>query len=204
MKKLWLVLVTVLMLGVSGVSAEEDLPPITEHEKVTLNFFRGNGCGGCYNMIEHLAGIIDDYSDYFEVVTYEVWGNSYNNDLMDIMIDELGIPESEKIGIPFIIIGDQYFVGYSESNVDKIIAAALEAYQDEDYENLVAKTIDEQELRASSMTFADAAEEEGITYEVGNPDNGKSESGMSDGLVIGIIFVVVIGGFAALMYASKK
>ena len=72
---------------------------------------------------------IDEYGKYFKVVGYEVWYNTENADLMDEVADFLG--ESSN-GVPFIIIGDQVFTGYSSSWDEQILSAITNLYNSED------------------------------------------------------------------------
>ena len=73
MKKVFLtVLVALSLIFIPNVKADEDLPVITDHEKVTIYLFRSNGCGHCQDFVDYFARNYYQYQDYFEIVTYEV------------------------------------------------------------------------------------------------------------------------------------
>ena len=87
--------------------------------KVRIYIFRGQGCGYCKRLLTYLNSIIDEYKDIVNIKTYEVWYDADNSALMDsaaaVMGDTVG-------GVPYMIIGDKSFKGYSESSNNSIIS----------------------------------------------------------------------------------
>lgn len=79
-------------------------------------------------------------------------------------------------GVPYIVIGDTTFGGYASSYDEDIKEAIKDAYEDEKYVDYV---------------------EQIISGDVETPKN-------YDTLIVIGIFVVIIGGFGALIYFSRK
>lgn len=96
-----------------------------DNKQAVIYLFRGNGCSHCREFLTFLNSIVDEYGKYFKVESYEVWKDQNNSDLMQEVSDFLG---ANATGVPFIIIGDQYFKGYGESYADAIKNAIMEQY----------------------------------------------------------------------------
>lgn len=104
---------------------------------INVYLFWGNGCPHCENAKQYFDSIKKEYNKYFEFIEYEVWYNEENNSLYEKVQKELNATGS---GVPFILIGDKYFRGYSSSLNQKIIDTILEKYEDENYMDIVEKT----------------------------------------------------------------
>lgn len=111
-----------------------------EEKTVTVYLFRGSGCPHCEHAIEYFKTILSSYP-YLEVKAYEVWYNSENKELMNAVSEELEL--GTVTSVPLIIIGKDYQLrGYS-SNYDETIKEEIEkAYQDENYEDIVEKVLE--------------------------------------------------------------
>ena len=144
MKKVWItLLLLVVMILPTHVFADEvkseNLDEILTSKSITHDFsnysenddqaivylFYGQSCGYCQKFLEFLNSIIPEYGKYFKVVGYEVWSNSSNADLMD---KAAKILDKSADGVPFIVIGDQVFTGYSSSYDEKIKSAIKSLY----------------------------------------------------------------------------
>lgn len=109
---------------------EHDFSKYKESDKqITIYLFRGYGCGYCHRFLEFLNSIIDDYGKYFKVVSYETWYDRDNYNLMTEVSNFLGQPAG---GVPYIIIGDQVFAGYSNEFDDSIKEAIKKLYNQKD------------------------------------------------------------------------
>lgn len=194
MKKLLLSLICLFSFATINVHADEiKLPEKTDHEKVTIYIFRGSGCSHCYDALTYFNDEISEYSDYIEVKTYEVWYTEANSALLDDVVKAKG---EQRGGVPYIIIGKDYSkTGFMNEWGEELIEKALEEYQNDDYEDLVAKTA-EGHPDAKLTTLYEAAVEEGIVVEKRDTSN--------DAVVIIAIFGVVILGGAALVFFSRK
>ncbi len=198
MKKFLIAIATVLMLTIVPVNAEEELPKVTDHEKIVINMFRGHGCSACYSALTNLIALDGKYDDYIEIRTYEVWNNKGNSALLNDLMKEFKVPEEDQ-GIPFFVIGKEYFVGYNEEAIfDKV----FELYKDKKYSDYVSKKIKNGDYKLTTMTLEEAATEDGI---IGNNKKEEvKEAGKYDTYIIIGIFALVIGGFAALVITGNK
>ena len=96
-----------------------------EHEysnkHVKMYLFYGKGCYYCHNFLEFAASnLMDKYNDSLDIYAYEVWFETNNKELYDgvaKLIDE------KPDGVPFIVIGETSFSGYSDDYDEKIFAA---------------------------------------------------------------------------------
>lgn len=85
-------------------------------DKINIYMFRGDTCSYCLKAIVYFSSILNDYGKYFNLVTYEVWKNKDNNTLMN---DVASVFNESIGGVPYIVIGDKTFTGYSsEMNKD--------------------------------------------------------------------------------------
>lgn len=94
-------------------------------KQVPIYLFRGTGCTYCRAFLEYLNEITEEYGKYFKLVSYEVWTNANNSDLLEKTSEFIG---QQATGVPFIIIGDQIFPGYSESYNSAITTAIKKLY----------------------------------------------------------------------------
>ena len=95
-------------------------------DQAVIYLFRGNGCAYCRAFLTFLNSIVGDYGKYFKVVSYEVWYNEDNAKLMQQVGDYLGQPAE---GVPYIVIGDKVFGGYSSSWDEEIKSTIKALYE---------------------------------------------------------------------------
>ena len=98
-------------------------------DKVNIYMFRGDTCSYCLKEVTYFSTIVDNYGDKFNLITYEVWKNSDNAKLMDEVAKTLG---EEPNGVPYIIIGDKSFTGYSEEMNSQIESQINKVYKQTD------------------------------------------------------------------------
>lgn len=201
MKKVFLGVLVALSLALmpNVKAAEDDLPVITDHEKVTIYLFRSKTCGHCHDFLEYFAENYYKYQDYFEIVTYEV-SNADNYELMTTVKERMG--EEVDGSIPYIVIGNNFDqLGFGTDGTD-IIEEALNAYEDESYVDYVNQIIEEENLDPAETSLEEAASEIGASV-VGL--NGEDpNAGLSDGAIVAIIFGILILGFGGLVLYSRK
>lgn len=118
-KSLLLVL-TILAVFPLGVFAKE---------KVNVYLFKREGCMYCAGALSFFESLSEDeeYQNYFNLVTKDV-SNIENSNLMNKTAKKLGVTLS---GVPFIVIGEQHFEGYTESYNDSLKEAIKNAYEHE-------------------------------------------------------------------------
>ena len=92
-------------------------------EKPAIYLFRGKGCSHCYEFLEYASSdLVKEKGNKFRLVTYEVWNNEANAELMQKVSDYF---KDDASGVPYIVIGDKTFNGYSES-MNKEIEEAID------------------------------------------------------------------------------
>lgn len=140
MKKKIVVLITVI-LSISIVvlisnnmkdNKEIKLTDMTEEnisyskEKINIYLFYGEGCPHCEELKNYLNNLDNKEKSYFNIYTFEVWNNSTNQQFMKDSAKSLN---KEVSGVPFLIIGNKTFEGYSESMNIKIKKAIEAEYK---------------------------------------------------------------------------
>ena len=192
MKKVFGLIIIIMSCLLLNVKADE-LPEVTDHEKVTIYIFRGHGCSHCYEALEFFNDNQEDYADYFEVKAYEVWNNSDNSTLMNDVAETFG---DDVGGVPYIVVGDSYSVnGFSQSIGSEIIKAALAEYENEDYTDVV-KELSKGNDSLVKESLEEACKEEGIIVD--------PKDTIHDGIIIFVIFTVILGGGAGLIALARK
>lgn len=127
MKKFIMTLCLLLVLIPNIVKADNK-----GKEKINVYMFYGDGCPHCHKASEFFEDIEKEYGQYFNLVKYETWYSHRNNKMMTSTAEALKT-DTENLGVPYIIIGDKTFLGYSESYNEDIKKAIVDAYNDDDY-----------------------------------------------------------------------
>ena len=109
-------------LDLKGALEAENITPkldnYTENdEQITIYLFRRDGCPYCNNFLNYVNDtLISKYGDMFKIVSFEVYNDANNSALLDKVAEFLGDdPNSDNFGVPYIVIGDQTFIGYVSS-----------------------------------------------------------------------------------------
>ena len=111
-------------------SIEHDLSKYSEdNNQAVIYMFRGRGCAYCEKFLTFLNSIVPEYGKYFKLVSYEVWYNSNNSKLFNEVAKKF---DTDADGVPFIVIGDKYFAGYSSSDDEQIKKAIMDLYNSND------------------------------------------------------------------------
>ncbi len=117
-------------------------PNYQEQEgKANIYLFRGSGCEHCYQFLTYLEAITEKYGETFNLISYEVWQNENNYQLMEKVSKKLG---EKANGVPYIVIGKHFWAGYSESLNEEIFQAIEEEYQNKNKNDIVSKIIQEE------------------------------------------------------------
>ena len=124
--KVLLLMLAVLLVVPFGVFADEASDEVVESKEVKLYLFYGDGCGFCQSAKEWFAEIEEDYGDKFEVVQYEVWYNQENSELMKAVASAR---KETPGGVPYIIVGNQSWDGFSDEYKDSIISKIESEYE---------------------------------------------------------------------------
>ena len=97
-----------------------------DKNKVNIYFFWGSTCPHCKAEFAFFDEIKEEYGDYYNLYTYEVWENPDNEKIMNKFADALN---EEVTGVPYTVIGDVSFTGFGESSKEKFIEAIKNKHQ---------------------------------------------------------------------------
>ncbi len=166
----------ILLLVASFLTILLMTPTYANAETVNVYFFRSSTCPHCQAAQEFFSELQEDeeYKDLFVVKDFEV-SSKKNSNLMSEAAEIMGDTAS---GVPYIVIGDESFMGYSSSSDDSIKTAIKETYENEEFVDPLAEL----------MT--------------------NFESGSDDGLIIigifaGVVIIVGVGIFFARKDTDK-
>ncbi len=172
-----IVLTTILLLPFSVFAEETETTSKEDTNKVNVYFFRGDGCSHCAEAEEFFDSIQEEYGKYFNLVDYETWYNEENSKLMEKVAGELG---DEVSGVPYIIIGEKTWNGYTSEYGDEI-----------------KETIKKEYKKAKSDRYD-------VIKVLNGSQKGKKENYSNDIIALIIIIVVVAGIVAGIIYTRKK
>ena len=177
MKKLkyLLVLIVALLLPIA-VFAEGEETTSTESKEVKVYFFRGEGCSHCAEAEAWFESIEEEYGSYFQIVDYETWYNQENAELMQKVAKARG---EEAQGVPYIIIGNKSWNGFTESYSSEMIEQIKS-----EFEKDVNDRYDIMQLITTGKT------------------NEKDTTG-SDVLAL-LVILVVVGGICFGVYKARS
>ena len=99
---------------------------VYNENKVNIYFFWGNGCPHCEEEFKFIKSIENKYKDYFTLNTFEVWHNKDNAEILKQFADAMG---DEVSGVPYTIIGNKTFTGFSEKYEEQFLQAIEEQYK---------------------------------------------------------------------------
>ncbi|MDD2409985.1 MAG: hypothetical protein PHD03_04645 [Bacilli bacterium] len=121
MKSLKLLLISFFLLLPFNVSAinqdyEDIIHNITgekvEDNKINIYTFVGDGCPHCHKEKQFLKDIEKKYGEKVNIFIYEVWYNEDNLKIFEKVKKELN---NSSTGVPFTVIGNKHYIGFSDS-----------------------------------------------------------------------------------------
>lgn len=122
-----------------------------DDKKINIYLFRGKRCPHCEEFLTFINSIVPEYGKYFNLVSYEVWYNLDNSNLLDSVSTFLGEPAS---GVPFIVIGDKVFSGYGASYDESIKTAITDLYNSDNRYDVFEK-LEMSIIRKKIQNFVD-------------------------------------------------
>lgn len=171
------VLAILLVFPLIAFAEPEETTTTTEEDnRAIIYFFHGETCPHCQEAREWFKSIEDEYGSKFKLVEYEVWNNEENNELMQRVNELRGDNAS---GVPYIICGDQSWIGFSESSMGTEIKDKI----DEVYKTPVSERYDVMALLESGA---------------------KPETKSSNDALALIIILLVAGGLGFGIYQARK
>ncbi len=132
MKKLkfLVVILAALLLVPFGVFAEgeeaggEGADAVSN--EVNVYFFHGDTCPHCQEAMAWFESIEEEHGSKFKLNTYEVWHSEENSKLMELVAETRG--ESAEY-IPYIVIGNQSWSGFTEDDKTTILEKINSEYE---------------------------------------------------------------------------
>ena len=197
------ILIALSLLVMPNVKAARvtEVPEVTDHEKIKIYLFWASWCPHCHDFLEYFSDKYADYSDYFEIVSFQVDAGEGNNQVNSALMSSIGSKLGrDGSGIPFIVIGDWYQSGFGSDGTN-IIEQALTAYKNPKYKDVVAETISKNNLDSDPTSMSEALVNAGITATETKPEEKKENN---DTLIVVIVFAVIILGFGGLFLYSRK
>lgn len=104
----------------------------TSHDEYNVYLFYRETCGYCHNLITFLESMSDEFQEKYNLVKYDVSSDAEYSNLMYEVGSHFG---DEVSGVPYLVIGNKTFKGYSSAYDDQIIDAINEL-QDNYYDVL--------------------------------------------------------------------
>ena len=132
MKKLKLLILAILLLLPISISAKE---------KVNLYLFHSETCTHCQAEIKYLKELEKEY-DNLKVHLYEVDSHKDNAKTMIKIKEKLKI---DSPNVPFTVIGNYYYIGFSDGIGDGI-KELVEKYSNEKEVNMVKPILEDKEI----------------------------------------------------------
>lgn len=157
MKKIIYTLILFLMF-IPSISAKEN--------EVNIYFFHSNTCPHCKEEIK-LLNELDEYYDNINIYKYEI-----SNDNNSVLLSNIGTLLDVKItGVPFTIIGNKCFVGYSSENSKKTFISTIKYFSTYSYTDVVGKYIKENNFSNSEEIILPT---DGITPDISPEEYNKN------------------------------
>ncbi|MDD4319850.1 MAG: hypothetical protein PHW10_06035, partial [Candidatus Peribacteraceae bacterium] len=128
-------------------------------EPVTLYLFWGQGCPHCEAEKEALAEIVQDHP-HLRIREFEVYRNPAHARLLQEVARQLGVNVS---GVPFTIIGEKTFTGFSETVTRPQIVAQIEACGDTPCDDTVASIVGTAGDASSTSSVSSASSDSSVS-----------------------------------------
>lgn len=93
-----------------------------DDQKINIYLFWGNGCSHCHHLSLFFDSLDEELKSHFKLYSFEVWHNEENQEFMNEFAE---LVNKKPSGVPFLIIGEKTFFGFSEET-KKEIQDALE------------------------------------------------------------------------------
>ena len=111
----------------SNYSFDNKYDKAIDEDKVVVYIFHGDGCPHCTELFEALDKLDNNIKNKFVVRKFETWYNEANSDLMNKVAKSR--KEEGDLGVPYIIIGNKSWNGYTESYKEEMIKTIESEYE---------------------------------------------------------------------------
>ena len=183
MKKFNILLVLVISLVILPFAVYAEVKPDVEFDydsdKVPVYMFRGEGCPHCAEAEEWFESVKDQIQNKAELVGYETWNNEDNAKLLE-QVGE--IMKQDVEGVPYIIVGNKTWSGFSQDYADEILEEIDNVYNTK------------KEDRYDIMTY------------VNDLANGKKSEDKTDtgSIIAVIVMILVVAGIGTGVHFARK
>lgn len=99
---------------------------VREDNKVNIYFFWGDGCPHCEEEFKFFESIKEEYGKKYNLYTFETWYDEKNINLFYAFAENIG---DIVTGVPYTIIGNKTFVGFSKKHEKDFISAIENQYK---------------------------------------------------------------------------
>ncbi|MFA6258504.1 MAG: hypothetical protein WCX79_02295 [Candidatus Paceibacterota bacterium] len=153
-----------LVLPIKGVLADET-------PGVPIHFFWGDGCPHCEKEKVFLDSILDKYEG-LRIKSYEVYNNQENYEILKKVSDAIGVTSG---GVPFLIIGNGYLVGFSEKMTPPQIEKKIVECLKNSCPDIVGQILNTEVNENTPITSSEENNDEDVTEEVIDPSPVSTE-----------------------------
>ena len=94
-----------------------------QNTPINAYFFYGDGCPHCAQEQQYLFNVLKNEYTNLTIHEYEIYNNRANTLILQEIANKLNIKVD---GVPFLVIGDEHFIGYAEGLTSKEIAQKVE------------------------------------------------------------------------------
>lgn len=109
------------------------------YQEVNVYLFSGETCPVCKKARTYLQELDQKFDNKINLIELEVWYNEENRTNMDKVSQALGDTLS---GVPYIIVGEESFVGFSDTISEKLEVAIETEMKKENPQDIVAPIIE--------------------------------------------------------------
>lgn len=161
-------------------------PSLNAEEKdVNFYLFYGRECPHCEELMEWLDVYMAE-NDNINLYKYEVWHDEENQEKFLNAQEAL---ETDSSSVPFLVIGDDYIVGFSSFYTPDDIDRLFKKYEEENYRDKVGEALGVVEKTSDNAEEKEISEEENTSFNVpilGNID-AKNVSLPLLGVILGFV-----------------
>lgn len=152
---------------------------VRAEETLNVYFFYGNGCPHCAKEHQYLKDVLQKKYANLNIYEYEIYYNQGNVTLFQTVAEEL---EANASGVPFLVIGDKYFIGYSDSispkEIESRVSECLSSFCPDSVGSIVgvSQEVSEVAQNTALKTSTVGKEEDGASQNITNDKILKTET----------------------------
>lgn len=136
-------------------------------EPINVYFFWGQGCPHCAKEKEFLKDLTDK-DKTIKVNDFEVWYSEANRAKLQVVAKKLNV---EVNGVPFLVVGDRYLVGYmSDDTTGKEILSLIEDAKTSNCPDLLAEDRDPEPPKQENCNENTQSSNTPVLPKIGNID----------------------------------